>query len=80
MLWTLWTELAEAMKTVRVTVDLNEVDYQRLSRLANSKTKAKVIRNALRLFGYLARRHAEGFSLQHIKDGETSEVPLSLLM
>ena len=70
-------------KKVRVTVDLNEKDYQRLQQLAEivgADIKAEVIRDALRLFEYLAKQHDEGFSFQQTKDGETVRVPLFALV
>lgn len=63
---------------VRITLDLNPEFYDRLNRLekdVGSESKASLIREALRLYEYVARKTVEGHSFCVVdKDGARKEI------
>lgn len=62
----------------RITLDLSQEFYDRLEELeelVEGESKAAVIRNALRLYEYIAQRTAEGDQFKAIhKDGTEERV------
>ncbi len=64
-------------KKIRVTLDLSPPFYERLvelEQLVDAGTKANVIRQALQLYDYIARRSLDGWAFQAEKDGEKERV------
>jgi DNA-binding transcriptional MerR regulator len=70
------------MKT-RITVDLNAHDYARLERLEGmleAGSKIEVIREALKLYGFVAQHIAEGSTLTTVKPDGTRETRETLVI
>lgn len=54
-------------KKTRITLDLSRAFYERLSdleKLVDADTKASLIRQALQLYEYVAKKSAEGYSFR----------------
>ena len=63
----------------RVQLDFTPEAYQRLlevRRMAEARTNAEVVRNALRLYEWFLIQRQEGFHLQITKEGVVREVEL----
>ena len=68
-------------KTVRITVDLTARFYEKLEAIEHAvgaASKAEVVREALRLYEYLATQAARGAEFQVIEKG--SSKPKTLVM
>ena len=60
-------------KKVRVTIDFSPQLYQRLEdleELVESGSKANLIRQALQLYEYVAKKSREGYSIKSVKGDE----------
>lgn len=60
-------------KKVRVTLDLTPQFYERLKQLeelTEAGTKANLIRQALQLYEYVAKKTQDGYSFRAVKDGD----------
>ena len=70
--------MAKKAVTKRITLDLSERFHDRLEglqELLGAETKAGVIRQALQLYEFLARRTAQGDKFQAVrKSGETESI------
>lgn len=70
--------MAKRAVTKRITLDLSEQFHDRIENLQDlvgANTKAGVIRQALQLYEYLARRTARGDKFQAVdKSGETESI------
>lgn len=57
-------------KTTRITIDLNEEDTERIKALAHlvGASVEDTLRDALRIFEYLAERNRDGYELLERKD------------
>ncbi len=59
-------------RKIRVTLDLTPQFYERLEQLevlTEAGTKSNLIRQALQLYEYVAKRTQEGYSFRAVKDG-----------
>lgn len=66
-------------KKVRVTIDLAKERYDRLTTLeekVGAASKVEVIRDALRLYEFVAAKKAEGYEIALRKNNETIIVEL----
>lgn len=64
-------------KRIRLSLDLTQKQYGRLTALENEfgSTKAEIVRNALRLYDYVAERSLAGETFRSIdKDGRATDV------
>jgi hypothetical protein len=63
-------------KKIRVSIDLSESYYDRLGaleKLTEAETKAGVIRQALQVYEYIAKRAADGYSFRSVAPDGTEE-------
>ena len=63
----------------RVQLDFSQEAYDRLTeikKLADARTNAEVVRDALRLYEWFLRRKREGYAVQLTKDDAVKEVEL----
>ena len=66
-----------AKQKVRITLDLTPDAYSRLNDLSESvgaDSKANLIRQALQLYEYVAKRHREGYEFRAVKDGKEETI------
>lgn len=64
-------------KKIRVSIDMTPKFYHRLEeleRLVEGESKASVIRQALQLYEYVAKRYLEGAKFKVSKGGEEQEI------
>jgi hypothetical protein len=67
----------EEKKKIRISLDVTEGFYERLEKLeqlVEAESKAGVIRQALQLYEYVAKRHLEGAAFKVIQGGEEKEI------
>jgi hypothetical protein len=63
-------------KKVRITIDLSGGLYERLIKMESASgatSKADVVRDALRLYEFFVKKHAEGYEFSMRRDGEGAE-------
>ena len=67
---------ADPKKKVRITVDLSQDAYTRLDALeqnVGAESKATVVRQALQLYEFIAKRHREGCEFRAVYEGGKEE-------
>ena len=67
-----------ASKTVRVSLDLTPDEVKELDRLKvllRTRTRARLIRTALRFYGVLADHKMNGYIIQAVKQGSLLQFP-----
>lgn len=75
--------MTDARKKTRVTVDLSEAQYGLLTALESAMgdgSTADVIRDALRLYAWIADQHAAGGKVQVVRPDGSAETVVLLNM